>query len=276
MVDRYRLLGEEVSQSLSPAMMNAAFEGARIDASYEAVSVKKGDFRRAFMELQEEVRGLNLTIPFKSEVIPLLDELDEVSSRIGAVNVVKRSEGRHLGYNTDVNGIVAPLREHGRDSVRSALLVGAGGAARAFCEAMNQLGCRKVTVVVRDPARGGAFIAEMAKTFPEMAFDFTAVSRLQQTDAELIFNATPIGSADHPLPDTLKRVIYGRVTVFDAVYRPMKTELVKTAEMRGCTVIHGYEMLLNQGTLAFEIWTGERAPKETMKRALLDSMGVAA
>jgi shikimate dehydrogenase len=218
---------------------------------------------------------MNLTIPFKSEVIPLLDGLDDVAGRIGAVNVVKRDGARNLGYNTDVNGIVAPLREHGKDSVRSALLVGAGGAARAFCEAMSQLGCGSITVAVREPSKGQEFIKAMAKVFPGVRFGFTTLSRLQKTDVDLIFNATPIGSGDEALPDPLKRVIYGHSTVFDAVYRPMKTELLRTAELRGCSTIYGYEMLLSQGTLAFEIWTSRNAPKEEMRRALLENLGVA-
>jgi shikimate dehydrogenase len=276
LTERYCLLGGDVSRSLSPAMMNAAFASTGLDAEYEAVSLKKERFRSDFLELREKTGGLNVTIPYKADVIPLLDELDPISSRIGAVNVVKRSDGRYLGYNSDANGIVAPLKEHRKDSVRSALLVGAGGAARAFCEAMSQIGCGTITVTVRDPSRGEKFIAEMAEVFPRMSFNFTSIGGLRQADVDLIFNATPIGASDEPLPESLKRVIYGRSTVFDAVYRPLKTELLRTAEMRGCSTIYGYEMLLSQGTLAFEIWTGRQAPKEVMRKALLNSLGAAA
>ena len=273
MSDRYCLIGEQVSGSLSPAMMNAAFRAAGLDAAYEAVNIPKAEFKERFLQLREETEGLNITIPYKSTVIPFLDELDPVSSRIGAVNVVKHSGARFVGYNTDANGIVAPLRDHGRDGVRSALLIGAGGAARAFCEAMDELGCSQVTVAVRAPSKGESFIREMSKIFPRVKFGFTALSLMPRTEADLVFNATPIGSGDHEIPETLKRAIHGRSTVFDAVYRPMKTELLKTAELRGCTVIYGYEMLLNQGVLAFELWTGRKAPKEAMRRALLESLG---
>jgi len=274
-VDRYYLLGGDVSSSPSPAMMNAAFKTTGIDATYTALSVGRDEFPKKFQELKQETGGMNVTIPYKSVVIPLLDGLDPVSSRIGAVNVVKRSGSTWQGYNTDANGISASLKEHGKAIVRSALLVGAGGAARAFCEAMNQLGCASVTVVVRDPSRGETFIAEMARVFPAMKFNFTTLSSLGHVDVDLVFNATPIGSADRALPEGLKRVIYGHSIVFDAVYRPMKTDLLRTAELRGCSTIYGYEMLLNQGTMAFEIWTGRQAPKETMRMALLDSLGAA-
>jgi len=256
-------------------MMNEAFRSTGVDATYAAVSVGRDEFQKKFQELKEESSGMNVTAPYKSEVIPLLDGLDPVSTRIGAVNVVKRSGTSFIGYNTDAHGISAPLKEHGKGGVRSALLVGAGGAARAFCEAMSQLGCASITVVVREPSRGETFIAQMAKVFPAMKFNLTTLSRLGHADVDLVFNATPIGSGDHSLPEGLKGVNYGRLTVFDAGDRPMKTELLRTAELRGCSTIYGYEMLLNQGTMAFEIWTGRQAPKETMRKALLDSLGAA-
>jgi shikimate dehydrogenase len=219
---------------------------------------------------------MNVTIPYKSEVMPRLDALDQVSARIGAVNVLKKEEGRWRGFNTDVRGIVDPLKEHGRASVRTALLIGAGGAARAFCEAMNELRCGKVTVAARDSSRGQTFVSSMSGAFPGMKFDFASLSRLQSNDADVIFNATPIGTGEQALPESLKRVIYGRSTVFDAVYRPMKTEILKTAELRGCSTIFGYEMLLAQGIGAFEIWTGKSAPKQVMRKALLDTLEAAA
>jgi shikimate dehydrogenase len=274
--EKYCVIGGDVSRSLSPAMMNAAFEELKIDATYGAVSLTREEFGTRFPQLKEEYGGMSVTIPYKSDVIPLVDGLDEVSSRIGAVNVIKRAGSKHLGFNTDAGGIVTPLRERGKGSPRSALLVGAGGAARAFCEAMNEMRCGSITVVVRDPSRGQNFISEMGRVFPGVRFGFTTFARLQHTDVDLIFNATPIGSGDQALPESLKRVIYGQATVFDAVYRPMKTDLLKTAELRGCSTVYGYEMLLNQGALAFEIWTGRKAPKETMRKALLDSMEVAA
>jgi shikimate dehydrogenase len=270
MVDRYCLLGEEVSGSLSPAMMTAAFEATAIAARYEAISVNKEEFRERFLALSKEMKGINLTIPYKSQVLPLLDGLDKVSGRIGAANVVKNSTEGRMGYNSDVNGIVAPLREHGKAHVGRALLLGAGGAARAFCEAMSQLGCADVTVAVRDRVRGESFVAEMARVFPAISFTLTKLDRISSSDADLIFNATPLGGGGMPIPEALKRVIYGVETVFDAVYRPMKTELLRIAEERGSSTICGHEMLLNQGTMAFEIWTGRAAPKAVMREALLE------
>lgn len=273
MVDLYFLLGEEVSGSPSPAMMNAAFRATGLSASYKALSVGKEEFRARFLELRKKATGLNLTIPFKSEVLPLLDRLDEVSSRIRAANVVKVTAEGCWGYNTDVDGITAPLIEHGKTHIEHALLVGAGGAARSFCEAMSQMRCPKVTISVRDKAKGVRFSSEMSETFPEMKFDTVSLGEMGPIEYDLIFNATPLGTMGAAVPDSLKRVIYGFATVFDAVYRPTRTELLAAAEERGASIILGHEMLLNQGTKAFEIWTGRRAPKEEMREALLDAVG---
>jgi len=275
LTDKYCLIGENVSRSPSPAMMNAAFDSVGLDAVYSCENVARQAFRETFARLRSQTSGMNVTIPYKSMVIPLLDGLDEVSSRIGAVNVIKKEEARLMGFNSDANGILVPLREHGKESLRRALLLGAGGAARAFCEAMNQTGCTEVTVAVREPSRGENFIKEMSEVFPGIAFSITDIALLRDAEFDLIFNATPIGTGEQRLPDSLKRVIYGRSTVFDAVYRPMKTELIRTAEARGCATILGYEMLLNQGTLAFEIWTGKAAPKDVMRKSLLHSLEAA-
>jgi shikimate dehydrogenase len=272
LVERYCLLGEDVSGSPTPAVMNAAFRATGIDASYEAISVGRDEFVRRFLELRETVEGFNLTIPYKADVIGHLDWLDPVASRIRAVNVVKKAGHRHLGYNSDVDGITGPLREHGIEHVGRALLLGAGGAARAFCDAMNQLGCAKVTIAVRDVTKGKSFAMEMAAAFPRMVFATVELGKLVPAEAEVVFNATPMGSPGVPLSEALKRVIYGHATVFDAVYRPTMTELLKTAEERGSRIIYGYEMLLDQGTKGFEIWTGMRAPKEVMRTALLESL----
>jgi shikimate dehydrogenase len=279
-MQQYYLLGGNVSGSPSPLMMNSAFKAIGIDASYAALSLERSDFRERFLSLKRETAGMNVTIPFKSEVIPLLDELDPISRKIGAVNVTKASAERCLGFNTDVSGIVLPLKgQVGTSGVRHALLVGAGGAARAFCEAMSQMGCPKITVAVRDREKGKSFVEETSVIFPEIQFEAEAIDSLSSIRAgliEVIFNATPIGSRGIPLPEGIKRVIYGTEIVFDAVYRPMETELLKFAKEKGCRIIHGYEMLLNQGTAAFEIWTGKQAPVATMKQALMSSLGVAA
>ena len=162
---QYCLIGGNVSHSPSPAMMNAAFSAAGIRATYLTVNVEVGQLPEKFRELKQAgVRGMNVTIPFKNSIMPLLDKLDEVSSRIGAVNVVESRNGKYTGHNTDVDGVMGPLSARFPDLLlRHSLVLGAGGASRAFLEAMRRMGCAKVTVAVRDKSRAATFIEEMTR-----------------------------------------------------------------------------------------------------------------
>jgi shikimate dehydrogenase len=272
LVERYFLLGGDVSQSASPSMMNAAFKELGLPGRYEAISVRGERFDHEFRTLSREAAGLNLTIPYKSAVIPHLDRVDPVAERIRAVNVVRKRDGLLEGYNTDVGGITESLRGHGVSRLGRAFLIGAGGAARAFSEAMSQMGCHWVTVGARDPIKGRKFTREMSAALPNVRFEYVGLESFPSGDFDLVFNATPLGAPGFPLPESLMEAIDGEMTLFDAVYRPIKTELLAAGEARGARLIPGYEMLLNQGALGFQLWTGKEAPKEPMRAALLSSL----
>jgi len=275
MKDRYCVIGRDVSRSPSPAMMNAAFSSMRIDAEYSAVSVPEARFVRELGRLMaSRLKGMNVTIPFKTAVIPWLGGLDSVATRIQAVNTVKLEEdGRYIGHNTDPDGIVGPLRALAASlEVRNAMLIGAGGAARAFCEAMNRIGCLDVAVAVRDVERSRRFVVEMEKAFPRINLTLASMEDLHHLNHELVFNASPMGAGGEPLPKELKRVLPGTKVVFDAVYRPRATKLLFEAKRNGSEVIHGEEMLLHQGMAAFTLWTGREAPEKVMRKALVGSL----
>jgi len=279
MTDRYCIVGRDVSHSPSPAMMNAAFRALRIDAEYSRRSVPEARFVREFRTLMEGgTKGMNVTIPFKTSVIRLLQGLDSVATRIQAVNTVKREEdGRYWGHNTDPDGILGPLQEMAENlDVRNALLIGAGGAARAFCEAMNRMGCVDVAVAVRDVERSSRFVLEMEKAFPRMNLTLASMKDLHHLNHDLVFNASPMGAAGEPLPGELKRILPGSKVVFDAVYTPRETRLLSEARRNGSEVIRGEEMLLHQGMAAFALWTGKDAPEKIMRRALAASRDVKA
>ena len=175
---------------------------------------------------------MNVTIPFKTAVIPWLGGLDSVATRIQAVNTVKLEEdGRYIGHNTDPDGIVGPLQAIAASlEVRNAMLIGAGGAARAFCEAMNRIGCLDVAVAVRDVERSRRFVLEMEKAFPRINLTLASMEDLHHLNHELVFNASPMGAGGEPLPKELKRVLPGSKVVFDAVYRPRETKLLLEAK----------------------------------------------
>jgi shikimate dehydrogenase len=275
MTDHYCVLGKDVSRSPSPAMMNAAFRALRIDADYAAVSVPDAGLTREFGRLAaSRFKGMNVTIPFKTAVIPLLSGLDGVATRIQAVNTVKLEEdGRYFGHNTDPDGITGALKGALASlDVRNALLIGAGGAARAFCEAMNRVGCIDVAVAVRDVSRARKFVQEMEKAFPRMNLTLASMEDLRYLSHDLVFNASPMGTAGEPLPEEVKRVLPGSKVVFDAVYHPRETKLLAEAEQNGSEVVHGEEMLLHQGMAAFKLWTGREAPEKEMSDSLRGSL----
>jgi shikimate dehydrogenase len=274
MKDRYCVIGKDVSRSPSPAMMNAAFRHHGIDAEYTRVSTPETEFAREVGRLETSgFKGMNVTIPYKSAVIRLLDGLDAIATRIQAVNTVKCEErGRYVGHNTDPDGIVGPLRAvRATLDVRNALLIGAGGAARAFCEAMNRMGCVDIGVAVREVERARRFVLEMEMAFPRLNLTLASMKDLRHLGHDLVFNASPMGAMGEPLPRELRRVVPGSMVVFDAVYRPRETKLLAEAGRAGVKAIHGEEMLLHQGMAAFTLWTGKEAPEKVMRKALAGS-----
>jgi shikimate 5-dehydrogenase len=215
-------------------------------------------------------------MPFKTSIGSLLDSSDDLSSKVGAVNTVRREGASYRGFNTDIQGIVEPLRARGLSRISRSVVLGAGGTARAFCAAMQKLGCEELTVLSRDPSRSAGFISEMALAFPSLHMRISPISEPPAAVPELFFNASPLGSTGDPLPQEVSRILQGRPVVFDAVYSPVETELVRAAERKGCVAIRGHEMLLHQGVQSFRIWTGRAPPIDLMRSALLSSLEVTA
>jgi shikimate dehydrogenase len=255
-------------------MMNAAFRHSGIDAEYTQASVPEAKFVTELGRLMASgVKGMNVTIPFKTAVIPWIAGLDSVATRIQAVNTIKLEDARYVGHNTDPDGILGPLQAVAASlDVRNAMLIGAGGAARAFCEAMNRMGCIDIAVVARDIDRSRRFVLEMEMAFPRMNLTLASIKDLHHLNHDLVFNASPMGAATEPLPKELRRVLPGSKVVFDAVYRPKETKLLAEAKRNGAKVIHGEAMLLHQGMAAFRLWTGKEAPEKVMRAALAGSL----
>lgn len=243
------LLGEPVSQSFSYAMQNAAFAAAGIDCRYVLHEVNREGLKAAVATLRADSRilGANVTIPHKESVIPLLDELDPLAVRIGAVNTISRQDTRLKGWNTDAEGFRRALDECGYIvEGRSAAIIGAGGAARAVALVLQQL-ARSVSVIARNVAQAQRLSHDLGLS-PDAPVD---IERLQDvvTRADLVVNATP---ADLP-PQLWLRPDQ---RVFDVRSR-------RSAE--------GRSMLLHQGVAAFEIWTGKQPSVDAMRSALQQS-----
>jgi shikimate dehydrogenase len=260
----YGLLGWPVAHSLSPAMHNAAFRELGMNAVYVAFPVK--DLQAAVAGLRGlNIAGVSVTIPYKEEIIPLLDELDPQAARMAAVNTVINRDGRLMGYNTDWLGAVAALQTHSSIKGDSFLVLGAGGASRAIVFGILEEG-GSVTVTDLDAERA----CTLGQQFEVVTLP---LADLDRHPGGVLINATPVGmepcaDAIPIAPELLSRFRL----VMDIVYRPLETRLLREARARGAAPIDGLQMLIHQGTAQFELWTGRPAPLETMSRAAYEAL----
>uniref|UniRef100_A0A7V4LD09 Shikimate dehydrogenase (NADP(+)) n=1 Tax=Desulfobacca acetoxidans TaxID=60893 RepID=A0A7V4LD09_9BACT len=255
----YGLLGRPVAHSLSPAMHNAAFREVGLNCVYVAFPVE--DLAQGVAGLRGlGIKGASVTIPFKEEIIPLLDELDAPAAAMAAVNTVVKQDGRLVGYNTDWLGALAALKPHTPIQGENFLVLGAGGAARAIVYALAKRGAGfAVTDVDSRRAR------MLAREFGGRAL---TPGELAGWPATGLINATPVGMAPEVDALPLDPALLDRFrVVMDIVYTPLKTRLLREAEARGCKTVDGLQMLIHQGAAQFELWTGKPAPLEVMARA---------
>jgi len=274
------LIGTTISRSLSPAMHNAAFAAYGLPDRYGLWSVTEAELPARITALRASgMRGANVTIPYKSRVLPLVDELGHEPDvqALGAVNtIVRRDDGSLLGLNTDVGGFLRALETAGFAAPGStAVLLGAGGSARAVAWGLLQSHVRSLTVVNRSAERATELLSDLLEigAWPDepqlVALDYAVEALAETIDAAtLLINATPVGAdgASMPIPAAL---LHARLFVSDLIYRP--TPLLTAAGRQGATIQDGLEMLVQQGALAFEAWTGLAAPVEEMRRAALDA-----
>jgi shikimate dehydrogenase len=261
----FGILGRPVAHSLSPAMHNAAFRELGLNAVYVAFPVT--DLKQAVAGLRGlNIGGVSVTIPFKEEIIPFLDEIEPKAARMGAVNTVVNREGRLFGYNTDWLGAVTALKAKTAIQGEHFLILGAGGAARAIVFGILEAGGR-VSLTDIEAKRA----ASLAGEFGAKAL---APEALSQCPAEILINATPVGMEPQVDAIPIDPGLLSRFTlVMDIVYRPLSTKLLKEAAVRGCRTIDGLQMLIHQGTAQFELWTGQQAPLELMARAAYKALG---
>ncbi len=255
----FGILGRPVAHTLSPAMHNAAFRQLGVNAVYVAFPVF--DLTAAVAGLRGlNLAGVSVTLPFKEEIIPLLDELDPRAAQIGAVNTVVNRNGHLVGYNTDWLGALTALQARTAIAGEHFLILGAGGAARAIAFGLTEAGGR-VTLADLDAARATALAEDLGAAA-------IALNALGQCPAAGLINATPVGMEplveEIPLsPDLLSRF----TLVMDIVYRPLQTRLLREAQNRGCATIDGLQMLIQQDTAQFELWTGLDKPLKIMSQA---------
>ncbi len=299
------VIGYPVKHSFSPLMHNAAIahlqKSTPADYVYLPFPIHPRDLKDAIAGFRAiGLRGFNITIPHKQTIMPLLDEVSDVAMAIGAVNTVwkeTRENGKQIwcGTNTDAIGFLSPLKSSPGSLLSSteklsdrdwastrAIILGNGGASRAVVAACHQLGCKRISVVGRNPEKLALFAESWANS-PEIAARLKVMTwdelLVQLPKAGLVVNATPVGMHPDieasPLSDEEIGLLPKGAIAYDLIYTPRPTQFLQQAAAAGLVTIDGLEMLVQQGAAALEIWLGQPAPVEIMRQALLDHLATA-
>jgi 3-dehydroquinate dehydratase / shikimate dehydrogenase len=266
------LIGNPVSHSVSPAMHNAAFAALNLDFVYLPIEVKDfGEFFTRFVspksrEMKWNLRGLSVTIPHKVAVLPWLNEVHKTAVKIGAVNTIVIEGAKVKGYNTDAQGALEPLEKVCQLAGKRCAVIGAGGAARAIIYGLVERGAA-VSVFVRDLHKARALA-------DEFDVECVAIESLANTQADILLNTTPIGMHNHSEAQSVvpQSSLKNFPIVYDLVYNPLETRLLKEAREAGCATISGLDMLIAQARLQFELWTGQKPAAELMREAAMKKL----
>ena len=274
------VLGYPVAENPTGLMQESGFAALGLNWRYLTIEVKPEDLGDAMRGVRAfGMQGINLTIPHKVAVIPYLDDISPEVRVIGAVNTVRRDGDRLIGENTDGKGFLRGVRvDAGVDPAgKHVVVLGAGGAARAIATELVLTGVADLLVVNRSPSRGEAMVADLkAGTSGPVGFEiWQGTYRVPET-ADIFVNATSIGLYPDvdAMPDIDLSGVKPDLLVCDVVFNPPETPLLKAAKARGLPVLDGLSMLVYQGVIAFQMWTGHNAPEQVMKEALRRAFGV--
>ena len=268
------IIGDPIEHSMSPVIHNAAFKNKGLDYVYLPFRVKKEELGKAIESMRVlNIRGLNITIPHKVAVTQFLDELDPLADKIGAVNTIVNDNGVLKGYNTDATGFLQALLERGIEPKgKKVVILGAGGASRAISFILAERGSSLV-ILNRTWDKAKICAGRISEIFQSEA---TALKLNREnlttalSQADILINATSVGmSPDINETPVTSNLLKPSLVVFDIVYNPIKTRLQREAEVAGATAISGLDMLVWQGALAFEKWTGREAPIGVMREEVI-------
>ena len=261
----YALFGNPVAQSLSPLMHNAALKAMGLDGCYY-VPLCVRHLPGAVQGLRSmDIRGVSVTIPFKSDIMEYLDDIDDEALRIGAVNTLVNDNGRLTGRNTDWRGLMQSLTEQVELAGKTVMILGAGGTARAALYGVVREGGHPV-IVNRTDGKG----RELAQ---DWGCPYESLKNIGKVKANILINTSPVGMwpdvEDMPVDGgALKRFAW----VVDVIYNPLKTKLLQEAEKAGCRTLSGLDMFVYQGAEQIRIWTGQEPPRALMRQVVLEHL----
>lgn len=267
------IFGYPVGHSFSPIMQNAALQAAGLDYAYIAMPVAPENLKDAVAGLRAmNFRGVNVTIPHKQTVMEYLDEIHEDAKIIGAVNTIVNDAGHLTGYNTDVIGFIDALKDKGFDPAgKNAVMVGAGGAARAIIWGLLKENIGSIAIGVRNMPKVQPLVDYFQKYIDIKLYDWNDSNfKDELRTADLLINATPLGMT--PKTDEMPPVDWDCISpsafVYDIIYTPAETLFLRTARQKGCQTLNGEGMLIGQGAESFRLWTGVKPDHNVMATAL--------
>lgn len=265
----YGLIGDPVEKSLSPDIHNLSFSNNEINSVYLAFQVKSEELQKAVEGMKSiGVKGFNVTIPHKVDIIKYLDELDEEAEMLGAVNTVKNENGVLKGYNTDGRGFIELLKSNGVEVEGSKIIIlGAGGASRGISMLLAKEGAAKINIVNRTEDKAVRLKEEISGHFSSV--DITTGLKDDYTEYDLLINTTSVGMYpnDDEVPFDIE-LLSDSAAVADIIYKPLRTKLLKEADSKGHKIVEGLGMLINQAILSEEIWLD----RELDKKSIIDEI----
>ena len=260
------VIGHPVAHSLSPEIHNAAFKEKGLNFAYLAFDVMPNTLRKAIDAMRAlDFRGYSITIPHKIAALQFVDSLDPIAKKIGAINTIVNEKGKLIGYNTDVIGAIKALEQKINLNGKRVLLIGAGGAARGIGFGLKEKNSI-ITISNRTEEKGIALSNSLGCNFAKF-------NELPNLSFDVLINATSMGM--HPnINETIvsEGVLNKKMLVFDIVYNPIKTKLIKAAEKKGIETVSGIEMLSLQAAAQFELFTGEKAPLNLMRKIAIENL----
>lgn len=269
MVTRCAVVGSPIRHSLSPAMHTVAYAELGLEGwSYAAVELSPDALPAFLKDLDQDWRGLSLTMPLKRTAVPLLDSLDEHARRSGAANTLLFSEERRIGFNTDVPGAAAAMAERLRDPVRSAVVLGGGATATSVLLALADRGCTSARVVVRDPARAAETVAVVSAHPRAPQLEVGVLSDLDAVAADLVVSTIPVAAQTSQVLAACAAV----PAVFEVVYDPWPTPMARAAEDSGRALVSGLDLLAHQAALQVQVMTGQAVAVDLLRDAGRDEL----
>ncbi len=265
---RCAVLGSPISHSLSPALHRAAYVDLGLDWTYDAVLVEAADLERFMVDLDGSWRGLSLTMPLKRTVLPLLDSLDSWARVSGVANTVVLDRHRRAGFNTDVPGAMAAIRERVPDPPRSAIVIGGGATATSVLLALSALGCTSARVLVRDPSRAQETVTTVAGSPEAPRLSVSTILEAGVLEADIVVSTVPAAAQTAELLAACAAV----PAVFEVVYDPWPTPLARAAQSTGRHLVSGLDLLAHQAVLQVELMTGQSVPVDLVRQAGLEEL----